>query len=153
MKYFTLFFPLFFTLFFIIGGCSKMEEKKTSEKNQSPGKDKSNVPKTDSQTVQGNNPSGQKDEKAAELVKTADDAIATYAGDKSDGNKKEVLASSLEAANYLMFEANLPAREKYRPALKYYRKVLELEPKNEEALKNKKQIEDIYESMGMPIPQ
>ena len=40
-----------------------------------------------------------------------------------------------------------------RPALKYYREVLKADPKNEEALKNKKQIEDIYESMGMPIPQ
>ncbi len=83
----------------------------------------------------------------------ADESLAKYDSDKSETSRKEVIASSIAVANYLMFEANLPAKEKYRPALKYYRKVLELDPKNEEALKNKKQIEDIYESMGMPIPQ
>ena len=35
----------------------------------------------------------------------------------------------MAAANYLMFEAGLPPREKYRPALKYYRKILEADPK------------------------
>jgi hypothetical protein len=36
--------------------------------------------------------------------------------------------------------------------LKKYRRVLELDPGNTEASENKKQIEDIYQSMGMPIP-
>jgi hypothetical protein len=52
-----------------------------------------------------------------------------------------------------MFDADLPAKEKYRPALKYYRMVLEADPSNEEAIKNKTEIERIYESMGMPIPK
>ena len=51
-----------------------------------------------------------------------------------------------------MFQADLPPKKKYRPALRRYRRVLELDPSNKEAAANKKQIEDIYESMGMPIP-
>jgi hypothetical protein len=51
-----------------------------------------------------------------------------------------------------MFEANLSPKKKYKPALKRYRRVLELDPSNKEAADNKKQIEDIYQSMGMPIP-
>ncbi len=33
------------------------------------------------------------------------------------------------------------------------RKVLEVDPQNQEALQNKQQIEDIYTQMGRPIPQ
>jgi len=58
----------------------------------------------------------------------------------------------MKAANYFIFEANLSPKKKYRPELKRYRDVLELDPKKEEAKKNKKQFEDIYQSMGMPIP-
>jgi hypothetical protein len=56
------------------------------------------------------------------------------------------------AANFLMFEADLPPKEKYKPALVRYRRILEIDPSNKEAAANKKQIEDIYESMGKPIP-
>lgn len=135
-------------LFAFISGCSKMEEKKTAGENKSSFKNDSNTIQQDKTQT-----SGQKDDKAEELAKSADDALVKYSGDKSESNKNEVVSTCVAAANYLMFEANLPAREKYRPALKYYRKVLELDPKNEESIKNKKQIEDIYESMGMPIPQ
>jgi hypothetical protein len=51
-----------------------------------------------------------------------------------------------------MFEANLSQKKKYKPALQRYNKVLEVDPKNSEAMENKKQIEDIYQSMGMPVP-
>lgn len=103
----------------------------------------------------GNNEMGSDEEgdsKAVELMKDADDADAKYMQSKSDADKKEAINKQLTAANYLMFEANLPSKKKYRPALKRYRRVLELDPSNKEAQENKKQIEDIYESMGMPIP-
>ncbi|MBK7159329.1 MAG: hypothetical protein IPH77_12425 [Ignavibacteria bacterium] len=51
-----------------------------------------------------------------------------------------------------MFEADLPPKEKYKPALQRYRRILELDPCNKEAAANKKQIEEIYQSMGKPIP-
>ncbi|MEO6694078.1 MAG: tetratricopeptide repeat protein [Ignavibacteria bacterium] len=141
-----------FTFLICLSGCSKMEDKKISEENKMSSKnDPAVVPQDKTQTE--NNSGGQSDEKASEFVKVANDAIEKYSQEKSDINKKEVVATCVSAGNYLMFEANLPAREKYRPALKYYRKALELDPTNIEAMKNKKQIEDIYEQMGMPIPQ
>ena len=92
------------------------------------------------------------DEKAVKLQKEADDADAKYQQTKSDADKKTAVLKQLTAANYLMFEANLSPKKKYKPALKRYRRVLELDPSNAEAMENKKQIEDIYQSMGMPIP-
>jgi hypothetical protein len=92
------------------------------------------------------------DEKADKIAKDADDADAKYMKSKSDADKKDAIFKQLSAANYLMFEANLAPKKKYKPALKRYRRVLELDPANEEAKQNKQQIEDIYQSMGMPIP-
>lgn len=94
------------------------------------------------------------DEKLVEtLTKEADVADAKYQKTKSEADKKEAIERQMEAANFLMFQADLPPKKKYRPALKRYRRVLELDPDNNEAYANKKQIEDIYESMGRPIPK
>lgn len=92
------------------------------------------------------------DPKSEEYMKIADDAEAKYLKSKSDADKKDYITKQMTAANYLMFEANLSPKKKYKPALQRYNKVLELDPKNSEAMENKKQIEDIYQSMGMPIP-
>ena len=146
-------FKILFVLFIFITGCSKMEEKKPTGDTKTPNQKTQNPPKQDNNSQMQNNASGQTDEKATVLVKEADESINKSASDKSEESKKEAIAKCMEAANYLTFEATLPAKEKYRPALKYYRKVLELDPNNAEAIKNKKQIEDIYEQMGMPIPQ
>jgi hypothetical protein len=58
----------------------------------------------------------------------------------------------MAAGNYLMFEAKLSPKKKYGPALKQFKRVLELDPSNQDAMNNKAQIEDIYNSMGRPIP-
>ena len=92
------------------------------------------------------------DPKADQLTKVADEADAKYQQTKSEADKKECITKQLTAANYLMFEANLSPKKKYKPALQRYRRVLELDPNNMEAAENKKQIEDIYQSMGMPVP-
>jgi tetratricopeptide (TPR) repeat protein len=93
------------------------------------------------------------DTKAEQMVKEADDADAKYQKTKSDADKKVCIEKQMAAANYLMFEANLSPKKKYRPALKRYRRVLELDPNNDEAKQNKTQIEEIYKSMGMQIPE
>jgi hypothetical protein len=93
------------------------------------------------------------DTKAEQLTKDADDADAKYVKTKSDADKKATVEKQMTAANYLMFEADLTPKKKYRPALKRYNRVLELDPSNKEAAANKKQIEDIYQQMGMPIPE
>lgn len=53
----------------------------------------------------------------------------------------------------LMNDAALPPRMKYPQALKSYRKALEYDKTNKQALTQIKTIEDIYKSMGRPIPQ
>ncbi len=109
-------------------------------------KNNSGDTKTDTQSdTQG-------DTKAVEMMKVADDAEAKYVKSKSDADKKEYITKQMSAANYLMFEADLSPKKKYKPALARYNKVLEIDPKNAEAIENKKQIEDIYQSMGLPIP-
>jgi len=90
----------------------------------------------------------------AKLTKDADDAYTKYQKTKSDVDKKSAVETGLAAANFLMFKADsFTPKKKYRPALQRYRKVLEIDPSNKEAAANKKQIEDIYQQMGMPIPE
>ncbi len=92
------------------------------------------------------------DEKAVVLTKEADEADSKFKKSKSEADKEECIEKQMLAANYLMFESELPPREKYKPALYRYRRVLEIDPGNKEALANKNQIEEIYKSMGKPIP-
>jgi hypothetical protein len=92
------------------------------------------------------------DKLAETLSEDADNADVKYEKSKSDADKKVCVEKQMEAANYLMFQADLPPKKKYRPALKRYNRVLQLDPNNKEAAANKQQIEDIYKSMGMPVP-
>ena len=100
----------------------------------------------------GENKEKMSGEGASKYITEADEADAKYQKTKSESDKKMCIEMQLKAANYLMFEADLPPREKYKPALTRYRRVIELDPKNEEAIANKTQIEEIYKSMGKPIP-
>jgi hypothetical protein len=140
-------------------GCTKMEDKKTTsgttnttDKSVNPHGDM-NKTTTDTTNPHGNVKEGTKDEKAEKLVKDAEDFDKVYEKSKSADNKAKYIEKHLAAGNYLMFEADLNPKEKYGPALKQYKKVLEADPTNKEALTNKEQIESIYESMGRPIPQ
>ncbi len=160
---------LLLTLFAaLIAGCSKMEEKKTGpdSKNNTQNMQGSNqdphtqMPPNHPDISQGNMSQGSNtdmagddavDKKADELSKGAYDFENNYK--KDNGLKKELIAKHMAAGDYLMFEANLSPKKKYKPALKHYRRVLELDPSNAEAQRNKQQIEEIYQSMGRPIPQ
>lgn len=92
------------------------------------------------------------EKKANYLMKEADDADGVYMKTKSKSDKKIAIEKHLEAANFIMLEANLTPRKKYRPAYKRYKRVLELDAENEEATHNKVLIEDIYSQMGMEVP-
>ena len=132
----------------------EMQNKQMTDNKQMPNDSihKNLMPKTQQN---GNDESTDKkgDEKADQFIKEADDADAQYQKTKSDADKKTAIDKQMAAANYLMFDANLSPKKKYRPALKRYRRALELDPKNKEAQENKQQIEDIYKSMGMEIPE
>ncbi len=132
------------------------QKPQTQQQNQQPNNQQNQMP---DDSIHRNLKQGQDqstdtqgDTKAEEMMKAADDAETKYQKSKSDGDKKTYIDKQLSAANYLMFEANLSPKKKYKPALQRYNKVLEIDPKNAEAMENKKQIEDIYQSMGMPIP-
>lgn len=150
---------LLLTLFVaLLAGCSKMEEKKSTTENKTmppvkPGTE--NPHQTEQGDMKGNQTDMAGDEamdkKADELSKGAYDFENNY---KKDNNlKKDLVAKHMTAGNYLMFEANLSPKKKYKPALKHYRRVLELDPSNAEAQRNKTQIEEIYTSMGREIPK
>ncbi|GAB4463224.1 MAG: hypothetical protein OHK0029_31490 [Armatimonadaceae bacterium] len=68
------------------------------------------------------------------------------------GDKAKLAAAYTERGLFRMYDDKAGARVKYRAALSDFRKALAAQPDNTEAQKAKKQIEDIYQSMGMPIP-
>ena len=125
------------------------QQQQPVDKNQMPD---DSIHRNLSKTNTDNTKDTEGDTKAQDMMKAADDAEAKYVKSKSEADKKEYITKQMGAANYLMFEANLSPKKKYKPALQRYNKVLEIDPKNAEAMENKKQIEDIYQSMGMPIP-
>ncbi len=110
---------------------------------------------SDSKNEQGESGSEKEeseDEGANKICKAADESDAKYSKTKSESDKTACIEKQLAAANYLMFEADLPPREKYKPALRDTEEFLNLIPENKEAAENKEQIEDIYKSLGKPIP-
>jgi len=164
MKYrfiYTLLSILFVT--FLFGSCTKdvPKDMQQTEKQAPPVNPQTQMPDDDihrnlksgqDQTTDTDTSKSKGDPKADQLSKEADDADAKFQKTKSDADKNTCILKQLTAANYLMFEANLSPKKKYKPALKRYNRILEIDPGNSEAMENKKQIEDIYTSMGMPIP-
>ena len=164
MKYrfiYTLLSILFVT--FLFGSCTKdvPKDMQQTEKQAPPVNPQTQMPDDDihrnlksgqDQTTDTDTSKSKGDPKADQLSKEADDADAKFQKTKSDADKNTCILKQLTAANYLMFEANLSPKKKYKPALKRYNRILEIDPGNSEAMENKKQIEDIYTSMGMLIP-
>ena len=67
--------------------------------------------------------------------------------------KQAYVDATVALGTKVMTSSLLAPKEKYPRALKLYREALKLDPKNKEALENKAMIEQIYKSMGRPIPQ
>jgi hypothetical protein len=142
---------------FTFSGCTKEVPKELLQNNKQSPMGNQNMPNDSihrniQKTTGTDTSSANSDKVVAGLTKDADDADAKFEKTKSDADKKAAVEKQMLAANFLMFEAELPPKQKYKPALKRYRRVLQLDPNNKEAAANKKQIEDIYQSMGMPIP-
>lgn len=68
------------------------------------------------------------------------------------GDKKALAAAYADRGYARMTDDAAGARVKYRAALEDFRRSLELDPANAKSLENKKMIEDIYRSMGRPVP-
>ncbi len=67
--------------------------------------------------------------------------------------KKQAAEANYQVGHTMMLNPELPPRMKYPGALKYFRRTLALDPTHAKAGKEKQTIEDIYKSMGRPIPQ
>lgn len=134
-----------------------MEEKKptVTPGNQTPNQTQ-NGQQDGTQNPHGNFDSkttGTGDQQAENLKKQAEDSYAAYKSEQSDYNKQDAINKNMAAGMYYTYDADLPPKDKYKPALRFFRVVLELEPENKDAKVNKEKIEEIYTMMGKPVPQ
>lgn len=91
-------------------------------------------------------------------AKKFDEAISllqpAYKANPKDAALAKALAGAhLKYGDSYMYNEQLPPRQKYRPALAQYREVLKYDPENKDAKTKIQTIENVYKSMGMPIPQ
>lgn len=92
--------------------------------------------------------------KLASLTQTYTASKAAYKKKPKDAKvKKTYVSSTVALGTATMNAGSLRPQVKYAGALRLYREALAIDPKNKEALANKKMIEDIYQSMGRPIPK
>lgn len=82
-----------------------------------------------------------------------DAAKAAFDKSPKDPVAKAAFVSASNALAFQVMNSDMPPREKYTRALALYRASAKADPKNAEARKWIKTIEDIYKSMGRPIPK
>lgn len=93
-------------------------------------------------------------EMLAGLDRAYEAAKKAYEAKTSDAKLKTAyIDATMKLANATLVSPPLAPREKYPKSLSLYREVLKVDAKNTEAASNKKMIEDIYKSMGRPVPQ
>jgi hypothetical protein len=68
------------------------------------------------------------------------------------GQQQQQAQQLAEEAEKIMLDPELAPREKYPKALGMFRDALEMDPDNALAAKSVTLIEDIYKSMGRPVP-
>ena len=108
-------------------------------------------------TMWAANPSLQEAKKQI-AAKRYDEAIVSLEkAHKAEPKSAEVQKAFADAytgqGDTFMYNAALPPRMKYPQALKSYRKALEYDKTNKKAQTGISTIENIYKSMGRPIPQ
>lgn len=72
---------------------------------------------------------------------------------EAKGDKKAIAAAYASRGYSRMMDDNAGQRIKYRKALEDFRTALKNDPTNEKAKSNKATIEEIYTSMGRPVPE
>ena len=93
------------------------------------------------------------DEDIQPFADAVDGAKKTYESDKSDGSRMALVKAYVAFGDYMQYESTVSPRQgKYHRALLEYRHALDLDPGNTKVTGEIAQIEDIYRSMGRPIP-
>ena len=78
---------------------------------------------------------------------------AKYDENQNDESKAALVKAYIAFGDYMTYESPVsPRKGKYRRALTEYRHALALDPGNEKVQSEIQQIEEIYRSMGRPIP-
>lgn len=85
--------------------------------------------------------------RAQEPAVTGSDAPAVSA------EQRQQAQQLAEEAEKIMLDPDLPPREKYPQALGMFREALTIDPGNALAQEGITLIEDVYRSMGRPVPQ
>lgn len=94
------------------------------------------------------------EERMKKLEKAYTDAKSAFTRNPNNATlKKRYVDATVTFGTFTMNTFLFPPMQKYPRALRLYREALRHDPQNREALANKKMIEDIYRSMGRPIPQ
>jgi tetratricopeptide (TPR) repeat protein len=90
----------------------------------------------------------------AQLEKEYKQAKAAFEKNKKSAPLKKAYGEkTLKLAEKIMYSPALAPRDKYPQALRYYREVLTVDPKNKKAKESIDTIEKIYKSMGRPVPK
>lgn len=92
-------------------------------------------------------------EKLQRLEREYNNRKRVFQADRNNAAKRKAFVdATVRYGSAVMMSPALRPNEKYPRALRLYREALRLDPRNKEALTNKRMIEDIYRSMGRPIP-
>jgi tetratricopeptide (TPR) repeat protein len=82
-----------------------------------------------------------------------DAAKAAFDADANAANKEQLVKAYVAFGDYMQYESSVSPRQgKYHRALIEYRHALELDPGSTKITAEIAQIEDIYKSMGRPVP-
>jgi len=144
----------------LIAGCTTEKETET---DQSAADQSGDVQKSIESDEPGGQPAQKRDISTEALVKI-DPEIRRFAdaveeakenfeksGDVTDAEK--VVKAHVEFGDYMTYESIVsPQQGKYHRALIEYRHAMKLDPHNQKVQDEIIQIEDIYNSMGRPIP-
>jgi hypothetical protein len=97
---------------------------------------------------------GEEDASVTAAVKAAADAEAALKASPGDAAlKKKTSVAVTAAGDAMMMKSTLPSKPKYRGALRFFRRGVELDSTNKQAAGGRDLIEGIYTSMGMPVPK
>lgn len=137
-----------FLIFISFNGCMKMKEKE----QQPQINNVQQITINDSEKVLANRKN--LDSLSLKLSEEAYNFEVTYKKNSTDRNKEQLIEKHLKAGqSYLPTDKLKMNSKNFRTALKHFKRVLELDPNNQEALEGKIIIEDMYKVIGKEPPK